>query len=139
MNRKDIHINATGGSGGTAFLINNRLLREYKPRCMEHELPGITILELKNIHTNRCINVIGTYIPPDKSSHADYNEHIFQALLELLFELSEKSDFTMVCGDMNARVGNRKDYIETVDDLPTRTIVDEVVNDQGISLINLCL
>ena len=48
-------------------------------------------------------------------------------------------DLTVLCRDYNARVGNRKDYIETVGEIPGRVAIDNVVNDHDISLLNFLL
>ena len=133
------HINATGGSGGVAFLIKSVLYEDYYVTCIEQSLDGILQLRLVNKHSDMEANIIGVYIPPDTGAHAEDDDRAFQLLVDMCYELSESSDFTMICGDMNARVGAKFDYIDTVDELPPRVSIDQTSNDQGTSLINLCL
>ena len=45
----------------------------------------------------------------------------------------------MFSGDFNARVGSKSDFVESVDDIPPRNVLDVVSNDHGQSLINFCL
>ncbi len=45
----------------------------------------------------------------------------------------------LICGDFNARVGKKSDFIDSVDDLPTRNVIDEVSNDHGVSMFNFCI
>ena len=74
----------------------------------------------------------------DTSIYGDDPDLFFQNLLCLLYDHAEV-DIKILTGNYNARVGNRKDYIETVANLPQRTVIDEMVNDHGTSLINFLL
>ena len=53
----------------------------------------------------------------------------------MLYE-AENEDFTLLCGNWNARMGKTFDIIEAIDDVPKRIILDEVSNDHGITLQN---
>ncbi len=133
-NRKAAHIRATGGSGGVAFLVKTSLYETFEIKCHEQYVDGILHLPLVDKW-----NIISVYMPPDTSSHAEDNDRMFQLLVEALYELSESSDFTMICGNLNARVGTKPDYIDTVDEVTPRVSIDQVCNDQGTSLVNMCL
>ena len=41
-----------------------------------------------------------------------------------------------ICGDINARVGNMLDYIENIDDIQLRNILDTSKNNHGHALID---
>ena len=38
---------------------------------------------------------------------------------------------TTITGDFNARMGNMKDYVEDLDEIPPRTVLDENQNEHG--------
>ena len=41
------------------------------------------------------------------------------------------SDLVCVCGDLNARIGNKVDFIEGVDVIKPRISIDSVINNHG--------
>ncbi len=44
-----------------------------------------------------------------------------------------------ICGELNGRCGGVPDFIENVDPVPERVIVETVVNDYGTLLIDFLL
>ncbi len=55
-----------------------------------------------------------------------------------MYEYCEDETIAL-CGDYNARVGGRPDFIDGVDEVPPRVNIDTFVNDHGLSLPNFCL
>ena len=49
------------------------------------------------------------------------------------------SDYDAVyVGDLNGRIGNRWDFIEQLDDVPTRTAIDQSVKGHGEAILDFC-
>ena len=48
-------------------------------------------------------------------------------------------DTTFLVSDYNARIGNKKDTIESVDNIPEKVVLDLQSNNNGVSLINFLL
>ena len=137
-NRTHIHKKAPGGSGGVASLIKNAIYQQYTVRKGSLEMDGVITLELKNKLCDTTFIIVGVYLPPDSSTHAQDPNMFFQRLVSLAYKVYN-SDIVIFCGDFNARVGNKSDYVESVDELPQRVVLDTVTNDHGQSLINFCL
>ena len=49
------------------------------------------------------------------------------------------ADMYVMMGDLNSRVGNMKDFIPEIDDIPDRQVVDETDNGHGSALIDFLL
>ena len=95
-------------------------------------------ITLVNKHTNYKFAIIGCYLPPENSSHAQNADDYFQHLVGMMYEYTDY-DFVTICGDFNARLGNKCDYIELIDEVPQRTVIDNTSNDHGISLMQFLL
>ena len=106
---------------------------------MSQSVDGILQLQLVDKKTTKNLSIIGVYLPLDTSANAEDNDRAFQLLVEMFYELNESIDFTMICGDLIARVGSKMVYIDTIHDIPQRVPVHQTVNVQGTSLVNLCL
>ena len=45
------------------------------------------------------------------------------------------SDLTLICGDLNARLGNNLDYIPGIDEVTDRECLDKTKNNHGDTLL----
>ena len=48
---------------------------------------------------------------------------------------------TYICGDLNGRIGHKTDFIEAIDNLTPRNVLDSTVNNNGLCFhenIELC-
>ncbi len=59
---------------------------------------------------------------------------LFEHITQLMYEF-EDSDFTLIFGDFNARIGDRNDFIAGVDEVPERHNIDDTVNKHGEDFI----
>ncbi len=55
----------------------------------------------------------------------------YKALLSQILTYQDKCDLFYLCGDINGRCGDLPDYIEGVDPIADRTIIDTAVNKYG--------
>ena len=137
-NRKIIHKKAESGSGGTAFLLKKELYERYKVTREDMNVDGLIMLRLKHKLSNHTMSILSPDLPPESSTHCDDPDTYFQKLLSFIYEFYD-DDVILMCGDYNARVGQKCDYVETIDELPSRSVIDTTCNDHGISPINFCV
>ncbi len=123
-----IHKKAPSGSGGTAFLIKQELYNKYVVTREDMDIDGLLMIRLKYRLSSRQISILGSYLPPESSTHCDEPDVYFQNILSLIYETYD-DDFILMCGDYNARVEKKHDYVDTVDDLPPRVVIDTTTTD----------
>ena len=63
------------------------------------------------------------------SRHTEVDS-FFSNLKEKVYEY-QKDGHLIVCGDLNARVGQESDYIEGVDDVKPREVIADTINRYG--------
>ena len=119
-------------------MFRNEVCSEFSINIINAETEGILAVRLTSKLTGLNISIVGSYLPPENSVYSESVDDYFQSLLALVYELYD-DNVLLFCGDYNARVGCKKDFVETVDTLPTRTVIDNVHNDHGISLIDFLL
>lgn len=95
------------------------------------------------------------YIPPRVKSVCPENDDIFDRLKSCIQDYSTKGKLILM-GDFNARTGRLNDFVELDEttrldydllpsnylediDLPSRQNVDQIVNDQGKYLLDICI
>lgn len=79
-------------------------------------------------------NIIGFYLPPESSIHGRDSANFFSRLTSLIY-LCCNDDLTLICGDFNARISDKQDFIPDVDDIKDRKPIDQVGNKHGDNLI----
>ena len=129
-NRTCINKKSPKGSGGVAIAVKDKMFEEYIVDMLECEVDGVLIMRLTNKHTDYTCALVNVYLPPENSVYGDDPAGMFEHLLANMFELCEM-DLIIMGGDFNARLGNMKDYIEDLDEIPPRTVLDENQNEHG--------
>ena len=86
-NRKLIHKNACSGSGGVVFLISNDVKQRYHITREDVGEDDILAINLVDKDTQYKITMIGVYIPPETSTHAEDVDVFFQKLVCMLYEV----------------------------------------------------
>jgi len=129
-NRSAIHRRAKCGSGGVGFLIKDSVLQQYDVFVLDKGCEGILWISLKNKASGKQYNLCVCYLPPENSTRA---VDVCEYLDTLLFQVYEyqKSGSVTVCGDFNSRCGNIPDFIEGVDTIGEREIIDTTRNRYG--------
>jgi len=74
--------------------------------------------------------IINAYLPPDNSVWGRDATGFMSYVLSLVY-LYYNCDALFVIGDVNSRLGKKSDYIEDIDNIPDRQILDETVNKHG--------
>lgn len=95
-------------------------------------------MKFKSKLSNFTLVLAVCYLPPAESCRALDLDLYFQNLLQQVY-IYQKLGRVMICGDLNAHVGQNSDYVEEVDIVRPRNIVDFSENRQVDKFINfLC-
>ena len=136
QNRKHLHDNARRGSGGVGCFVKSTLLNSYSVSILNSDTEGILWLRLDAKMSNDCICLCVCYLPPENSSRAVDGNSFYDKLFDHICTYQNTGDL-IICGDFNGRCGMLQDYIEGVDDVPPRDILDESSNRYGNLLLDL--
>ena len=78
------------------------------------------------------------YLPPDGSTRLNDAEHFYMSLTEQVYQYQNEGNI-YICGDLNSRCGESSDYIEGVDDVISRKIIDFSSNHHGDLLLSFLI
>lgn len=114
-NRKHVNKRSKRGSGGVGLLCKLELF--FNISILDDDTEGILWLEFKSLSDNFVLCIAVCYIP-DKDSVYRYNDpgDFFNTLLQQIYCFQNRGQL-LICGDLNARVGNMSNNIEGVDDI----------------------
>ena len=136
-NRKNLHVNAPKGSGGVGFLVHNTIFQRYDVNVIDQTYEGILVLKLAHRYSYFTFCIASCYLPPENSPWGRDGELFYSHILSLMYNM-EYENF-IICGDLNSRIGNMSDYINDVDNVAPREILDKHVNQHGKCLIDFLL
>ena len=123
-NRINLNPSARWGSGGVGAFIKNDFLTKYTFEA-DKSLEDILILKFTN-RLDKFVLCIG-YLPPDFSTKAVNRDAFFNDLSKKVYEYQSEGEI-IICGDFNARLGSESDYIEGVDVVKPRMVIDTTTN-----------
>ncbi len=126
------------GSGGVGFLVHDCITDNYDVDIIDRDSDGIIAISLVHKKSNYSTMVIGMYIPPENSVYGDNVDVFLDNVMNMLYEYNH-FDMTIICGDLNSRVGHAKDFIEEIDNIPDRVVIDDTVNPHGNALCDYCI
>ncbi len=84
------------------------------------------------------MNLCVYYLPPEGSTRNVDVDHFYETLLSEIYVYHNNGMF-YICGNLNSRIGDSVDFIEGVDDLPEREIIDLRHNLYGDKMIDFLL
>ncbi|KAK6191131.1 hypothetical protein SNE40_002872 [Patella caerulea] len=93
-------------------------------------------LSSKSCDFKMCLCVC--YLPPTGSSRMSDPDLFFLTLSQQIYSYQNQG-LLCICGDFNSRIGNNSDFIEGVDDVPSRSCVDSTVNHYGDLLLDFLI
>ena len=133
----NISPNARRGSGGVGVFIKNEFLVNYD-LSVDRSLDDVVFVKLTSKQDNTSLTVCVCYLPPEHSwRHMDVDS-FFSDLMKKVYEY-QNDDHLVICGDFNARIGCESDYIEGVDDVKPREVIDETLNSYGDHLLDFLI
>ena len=130
QNRTNIHINAKNVSGGVGLLIINTFASSYNIQVLDKSREGIFWMNFKHILNGICFNLCVCYLPPEGSSGYVNVDECFDNLLTKKYQYQGMGQY-YICGDFNSRLGDLVEYIEGVDEVPPKDILDFSKNAHG--------
>ena len=113
--RSIANIRGRRGTGGLAFVVKNTLLINYSIKQIYIDREEAIILKLVHKLTGFTLTLLGIYLPPETSVYSQDPDQFFESLVGFLYEHCN-DDLIVLLGDVNARISDKKDYIEGVDD-----------------------
>ena len=133
----NISPNARRGSGGVGVFIKNEFLVNYD-LSVDRSLDDVVFVKLTSKQDNTSLTVCVCYLPPEHSSRHMDVDSFFSDLMKKVYEY-QNDDHLVICGDFNARIGCESDYIEGVDDVKPREVIDETLNSYGDHLLDFLI
>ena len=138
MNRKNQLKSSKCGSGDVGIFIKNTLLNKWHFREIDSSVDGLFVRTLYNETTDSKIVLVPCYIPPEDSAWSMDCEYVYNHLTSVLFSLEDVA-ITILGGDVNAKIGDKVDFIPDIDVIPERVVLDNSNNKHVESFINFLL
>ena len=142
-NRSNLHPNARRGSGGVGILIRHSLLQQFD-LSVDRSIEDMLWVTFRSNTSDLCFNYCVCYLPPENSSRINDCDLFLTELMNKVYTYQREGD-VIICGDFNARCGEESDFIEGVDNVSPREILDKHINSHGYSFIdflvdcNMCM
>ena len=137
-NRQNQLKTAKSGSGGVGLLVREELLNDWYINEIDSMIDGLYIVSLNNRHNDVKLLLNPCYLPPENSPWGNDSEAFFNHLTSFLYSLDD-IDLLICAGDFNARIGKKLDFIQDVDDVPNRNVIDHTCNKNGEAFIDFLL
>ncbi|CAG2223305.1 unnamed protein product [Mytilus edulis] len=144
-NRIGIHIRAKAGSGGVGFLVRNDLMELFNVIVVEDSIDGISWLKFEDkLNLDNIFYACVVYLPPENSTRAVNVHEFLESLMSQMYTIPKGNQFYL-CRDFNSRCGDLNDFVEGIDTLPERQVVDYKTNKYGsifcefLADINCCM
>ncbi len=126
-NRKELHRHARNGSGGVGVFVRDSFLLNHTVSVLDKTLEGVLWIQIKVKGGNEAWNICVVYLPPQGSSRYVDAGSFFEDLHAQIFNYQNNGNFLLM-GDFNSRLGNKKDFIEGVDVIADREVIDHKLN-----------
>ncbi len=136
--RKSLHVRAPKGSGGVAFFIKTFIVIDYKIDVIDKSYDGIIVLQFTHKKSKYRFAIINVYLPPSNSPWGRNATAFMAHLLSNIYSLSD-CDAVYIIGDINSRIGDKMDYVPSIDSIPIRKALDKSVNKHGDVFIDYLL
>ena len=113
------------------------MLVEYDT-SIDRSIEDVLFVKLKNKIDNSVLTLCVCYLPPEHSSRHTDVDLFFNEMMRKVYEYQNDGQL-IICGDLNARIGCESDYIEGVDDIKPREVIDETLNSYGDHLLDFLI
>jgi hypothetical protein len=102
-------------------------LDHYNATVLDSSVEGILWVQLASKQGDVKWNICVVYLPPHGSSRNMDASAFFEDLHTQIFTYQNDGKF-LIMGDFNSRIGDRPDFIEGIDNVPERDIIDTKQN-----------
>ena len=113
------------------------LLNCFNYCILDDKFDDILWLKFWNPMSSFCVCVC--YLPPDGKTRLNDAEQFYTTLTELVYQYQNEASNIYICGDVNSRCGETADYIEGVDDVSEREVIDFSSNHYGDLLLSFLI
>ena len=120
------------------FLIKNSVLDDFYVNISQSSFEGILWVSLKLKLCQSNLNICVCYLPPLNSSRQIDAQSFYDCLLTNIYNYQNDGDL-FICGDFNSRCGDMQAFIEGVDNIDYRKVLDYNVHKYGHFLIDFLL
>ena len=135
--RQMLNRRARTGSGGVGIFIADHLYQQYDIQVIDKSHEGILAISLSNKVSGYKLSFITAYLPPDNSLYGRDSTSFFSHLTHLVYMCCDY-DAVYLSGDLNARVGNKFDFVDGIDEIPKRIPIDLQTSGHGEALLDFC-
>lgn len=111
------------------------MLNTFNVSVCDDSKEGILWLKLKHKYYDFYLYPCVCYLPPKYSTRQLDVNTFYDNILASIYEYQDIGT-VFICGDFNSRIGDTSDFIEGIDNVPNRDIVDFTCNEYGSVLIN---
>ena len=124
QNRKNTHVRARSGSGGIGLFVKDSIIQQYDVRILDSSIEGSLWVQLSHRTSADKWNVCVVYLPPHGTSREVDAAAFFEDLHAQIFSYQNEGKFAIM-GDFNSRIGDSSDFIEGVDNVIEREVLDQ--------------
>ena len=116
------------------MFVKSELLQQYDIAVLDDTVQDVLWLKLSSDSQTENMVICTCYLPPSDSTRLNDPKLFYASLLEQVYAYQNEGRM-FICGDFNSRVGDASEYIEGVDDVTPRDVIDHNVNNNGDLLI----
>lgn len=141
QNRTRLHHRARSGSGGVGLFISDRMVVDFCSDILDNSVEGILWVKLStkpHVRISHTFSAAVCYLPPANSTRQVDAADFYENLLANVYRFQKLGPF-IIMGDLNSRCGDSQDYIEGVDIVAERNVVDFTSNSYGELLIQFLI
>ncbi len=125
-------------SGWIKFLVHERVFDKFAVYVLDNECEGILWLKFASKNTQIVFTACICYLTPLNSAKSTDGSVFYETLLSQTY-IYQNIGPIFICGDLNIRRGDNIVYIEAVDSVIDRDVVEFDVNSYGESLIDFLI
>ena len=129
-NRSSKHVRTPKTHGGVSIFVKLYLLDIYNVKIIDKDIDGMIGIIFEDKVSGYTIVIFSCYLPPESSPWGRNAPDFCSHLLSQLYTYSDV-DMVFVCGDFNAKIGNKNYIINCMDDIPERCCLDKATNSHG--------
>ena len=138
-NRAQRHFNARRSYGGIAVLFKCSLFTDFVITEIDRSYDGILIFSIMHKITTYKILFIACYLPPERSPWGRNADEYFGHISSFINIYAIECDVIYLCGDLNARIGTKDDFVSGIDKIPSRRVLDKNNNKHGDAFIEFLI
>ena len=119
-------------------MVKDAIAKSHNVSVLDDSVEGILWVQISDKQDHFKVNVCVCYLPPYGSSRQCDVFDFYDDLLTMIY-LYQNDGMFYVCGDFNSRCGNGIDFMEGIDHIPHREILDFKMNSYGEVLLDFLI